>query len=104
MTARLPNRSTTPPNGIPVSAVATRKIPAMIPVAATDPVSRNTQKVTANHTVKLTTDTTRVLTSRCAKTRCVPCRRSSRAMVHRPLPGTDRRRRPNSSPAADGGR
>ena len=42
----------------------TRKIPAISPVAKTDLVSRYTQNVTANQTVKFMTDTTRVLSSR----------------------------------------
>jgi hypothetical protein len=44
-------------------------VPATIPVASTDLVSKNTQNVTANHTVKLMTETSSVLTSRCAKAR-----------------------------------
>jgi hypothetical protein len=36
---------------MPVAAVATTKMPAIIPVAKTDRVSRNTQNVTANQTV-----------------------------------------------------
>ncbi|CAB4926552.1 unannotated protein [freshwater metagenome] len=43
--------STRLPNQMPVVAVATRKMPAISPVANTDPVSRNTQKVSANQTV-----------------------------------------------------
>src|SRR5215218_3716595 len=62
---------------MPVPAMDTRKIPAISPVANTDLVSRYTQKVTANHTVKLITDTTRVLSSRCRNVRCGPVRRSS---------------------------
>ena len=48
-------------------------MPATMPVANTDLVSRNTQKVTANQTVKLMTETSRVLTSRCTKARSLPC-------------------------------
>ncbi len=64
--------STRLPNQIPVRLVATRKMPAMMPVAITERVSRNTQNVTANQTVKFTTDTVNVLAIRCANTRCVP--------------------------------
>ena len=49
---------------MPVTAMDTRKIPAIMPVANTDLVSRYTQNVTANQTVKFMTDTTRVLSSR----------------------------------------
>ena len=66
---------------MPVPAMATRNIPAITPVANTERVSRYTQKVTANQTVKLTTDTTRVLTSRCRNVRCGPVRRSSAVAV-----------------------
>jgi hypothetical protein len=48
-----------------------RKIPATIPVASTEWVSRNTQNVTANHIVKLMTDTSSVLTNRCTNVRSV---------------------------------
>lgn len=48
---------------MPVSAVSTRKMPEIIPVAKTDLVCRYTQKVTANHTVKFMTDTSSVLPS-----------------------------------------
>jgi len=54
-----------------VRAVVIRKIPATIPVASTDLVSRNTQKVTANQVVKLMTDTSNVLTSSWMKVRSV---------------------------------
>ena len=64
---------------MPVTAMDTRKIPAISPVANTDLVSRYTQNVTANQTVKLMTETTRVLSSRCRKVRCGPVRRSSAA-------------------------
>jgi hypothetical protein len=40
------------PNQIPLTAVVTKKIPATMPVAGTDLVSRNTQNVTANQVVK----------------------------------------------------
>ena len=46
-------------------------------MANTDLVSRYTQKVTANQTVKFMTETTRVLSSRWRNVRCVPVRRSS---------------------------
>ena len=59
----------------------TRKIPAISPVANTDRVSRYTQNVTANQTVKLMTETTRVLSSRCRNVRCGPVRRSSAGAV-----------------------
>src|SRR5688572_20462998 len=59
----------------------TRKIPEITPVANTDLVSRYTQKVTANQTVKFMTETTRVLSSRWRKVRCVPVRRSSAGVV-----------------------
>ena len=51
-------------------------MPATIPVAKTDLVSRNTQKVIANQTVKLMTETSSVLTSRCTKARSLPLLRS----------------------------
>src|SRR5690349_6438697 len=66
---------------MPVAATETRKIPEISPVATTDLVSRYTQKVTANHTVKLITETTRVLRSRCTKIRCGPVRRSGAGAV-----------------------
>ena len=47
----------------------TRKMPATMPVANTERVSRKTQNVMANQTVKLITDTSRVLTSRCRNAR-----------------------------------
>jgi hypothetical protein len=53
---------------MPVSAVITRKMPAITPVAKTDFVCRYVQKVTANQTVKLMTDTSSVFTSRLKKT------------------------------------
>jgi hypothetical protein len=59
----LPWRSTRLPNQIPLAAVVSRKIPATIPVASTELVSRNTQNVTANHIVKLMTDTSSELTT-----------------------------------------
>ena len=52
-------------------------MPATIPVASTDLVSRKTQNVIANQTVKLMTDTSSVLTSRCTKVRSVLRLRSS---------------------------
>ena len=55
----------------------TRKIPAISPVAKTDLVSRYTQNVTANQTVKFMTDTTSVLSSRCRNVRPGPVRSSS---------------------------
>ena len=66
---------------MPVPAMDTRKIPEISPVANTDRVSRYTQKVTANQTVKLMTETTRVLSSRCRNVRCGPVRRSSAVAV-----------------------
>ena len=54
-----------------------KKMPATIPVASTDLVSRNTQKVTANQTVKLMTETRSVFTSRCGSARAVLLLRSS---------------------------
>jgi hypothetical protein len=71
MTVFLPWRSTRLPNQIPLAAVVSRKIPASIPVASTEWVSRNTQNVTANHIVKLMTDTSSVLTNRCTNVRSV---------------------------------
>ena len=68
-------------------------MPATIPVASTDLVSRNTQKVTANQTVKLMTDTSSVLTSRCTNARSVLLLRSSaRVLVvdmRKELPSAD---------------
>ncbi len=51
MTTCLRWSSTRLPNQMPVAAVATRKMPEIMPVAKTDLVSRNTQNVTANQTV-----------------------------------------------------
>ena len=47
-----------------------------MPVASTDRVSRNTQKVIANQTVKLMTETISVFTSRCRNVRCAARPRS----------------------------
>ncbi len=66
---------------MPVAAMDTRKIPEMSPVANTDPVSRNTQNVTANHTVMLMTETTRVLSSTWRNVRSGPARRSGAGAV-----------------------
>ena len=62
-------------------------MPATIPVASTDRVSKNTQNVMANQTVKFITETIKVLTSRCRNVRSDAWLRSMAGVFFLALPG-----------------